>query len=62
MVSNNYWHQDCDKMEKTLRDLVRAADALRNTAVVDDEFPRMMHIFDSALRAASEFLSKRDHF
>jgi hypothetical protein len=35
-----------------LERLVKAGENLRATAVVDNDFPEMMHNFDSALRAA----------
>jgi|TARA_R110000782_G_C14819221_1_gene413847 NTP pyrophosphatase (non-canonical NTP hydrolase) len=39
---------------KALREVYRAGTALRQTAPVDDDFPRMMHSFDCALMAASK--------
>ena len=37
---------------QAMRELYLAGKALRETAPVDDDFPEMMHNFDSALRAA----------
>jgi hypothetical protein len=41
-----------------LRRLVRAGIAMRETAVIDDDFPEMMHRFDSELRAAEQLLKE----
>ena len=43
-----------DKNElDALREVYQAGVQLRNTAPVDDDFPELMHRFDSALKAAS---------
>lgn len=38
---------------QALRNLYDAANRLRSTAPVDDDFPEMMHEFDGAIRAAN---------
>lgn len=42
-----------------LRRLVQAGIAMRETAIVDDDFPRMLHRFDSELHAAKELLKEK---
>lgn len=46
---------------QVLRDLHNAAQALRMTAPVDDDFPAMMHNFDAEVKAAGEYLESRDN-
>lgn len=44
-----------------MRDLHNAAQALRMTAPVDDDFPAMMHNFDAEVKAAGEYLESLDN-
>lgn len=41
---------------KALREMHKAAVALRMTAPVDDDFPLMMHSFDKAIESATHFI------
>lgn len=41
-----------------LRRLVQAGIAMRETAVVDDDFPRMLDRFDSELRSAEALVRR----
>lgn len=41
-----------------LRRLVRAGKTLRQTAIVDDDFPKVLHGFDSELHAAEQLLKE----
>lgn len=41
---------------QALRKVYKAAQRLRMTAPVDDDFPEMMHNFDASLRAAKPFV------
>jgi hypothetical protein len=47
-------------IEQMLRELVEAGTALRSTAIVDDDFPAMVHRFDSLLEAARRILQSVD--
>jgi len=45
-----------------LRNVHKTAKAIRSTAPVDDDFPEMMHYFDSAIRAADPLINTSDDF
>ena len=45
---------------QALRKLHMSAMAMRNTAPVDDDFPEMMHNFDTAIEHASPLIGTHD--